>query len=518
MKRVLGITILSFTLALSLCAQESPSIDSTQAITREVELIPDSQVIATPAQMADTELVPDSSIIEQDMPYSTGIDSVYVSRLSAIVSPIEFPYNDKVRSLIEFYINRKPVLVSNMIGLSDYYFPIFEAELDAAGLPLELKYLPIIESALNPRAFSRAGASGLWQFMYSTGRLYGLKQTSYIDDRRDPIKSTKAAVRFLKDLYAIYGDWYMVIAAYNCGPGNVNKAISRSGGKRDYWEIYPYLPKETRGYAPAFIAAAYVMNYYKEHNIVPTVASIPLATDTLMISKPLHFDQIAYVTNISKETLRDLNPQYRIDIIPAEKASYALRIPFNTTNRFISYEDSIFAYNRQAFFPKDRLIVNPSEKSYSSAAPKGKTKLFYTIKSGDALGAIATWYNVSVHDLRGWNDIHGNNIKAGRKLVIFVPNNKAAYYQKVDSLSLEEKQAMVGKPVPVNAVATTQTTPFVPTEGSQFDYYVVRSGDNLWSIAKKYPGVSNTDLMKWNELTSSSKLNVGQKLKVYKKI
>lgn len=498
-------------------AQEAVVVaDSAVSVERQNEISLDTVTIATPPQITDTEFVPDTVIIEQPQPYSTGMDSIYVSRLSSIVSPIEFPYNDKVGSLINFYTGRKRTLVEGMLGLSVYYFPMFEAELDAAGLPLELKYLPIIESALNPRAFSRAGASGLWQFMYGTGKLYGLTQTSYVDDRRDPVKATRAAVHFLKDLYAIYGDWYLVIAAYNCGPGNVNKAIARSGGKRDYWEIYPYLPRETRGYAPAFIAAAYVMTFYKEHSLVPRMTSMPLATDTLTILKPLHFEQISRITNIPLETLRDLNPQYKRDIIPSEKKSFPLRVPFNATTLFIAHEDSIYNLNRQAYFPKDRLIVNPSDREYSSVTPKGKTKVFYTVQSGDALGAISCWYNVSVNDLRNWNDIHRNNIKVGRRLVVFVPNGKVAYYQRIDTLALADKQALVGKTVPV--VATKEVVPFTPAEGSPYDYYTVRNGDNLWSIAKRYPGVTNSDLMEWNSLSSSSKLNVGQKLKVYKKI
>lgn len=504
-------------LGITLFAQDvEKAIDSSLAIDTLMNET-DSTIIATPPQITDTEFVPDTVIADPASPYGTGIDSIYISRLAAIVSPIEFPYNDKVKSLINFYTGRKRELVEGMLGLSEYYFPMFEAELDAAGLPLELKYLPIIESALNPRAFSRAGASGLWQFMYGTGKLYGLTQTSYIDDRRDPEKSTKAAVRFLKDLYGIYGDWYLVIAAYNCGPGNVNKAIKRSGGKRDYWEIYPYLPKETRGYAPAFIAAAYVMNYYEEHGLQPRRSSLPLATDTLSISRPLHFEQISRITQVPIETLRDLNPQYKRDVIPAEKKPYGLRVPFLATNTFIAYEDSIYNLNRKVYFPNDRLVAMPAERGeYIGTTPKGKSKVYYTIQTGDALGTIATWYNVSANDLRYWNNVSGNKIRAGQKLVVFVPNNKLTHYQKVNSLTLEEKQALIGKPVPTTIAK--EVTPFTPTTGTPVDYYVVRRGDNLWSIAKKFPGVTNSDLMNWNALDSSSKLNVGQKLKIYKKI
>ncbi len=442
-------------------------------------------------------------------------DSVYIDRLQSIESPLEFPFNSKVKAYIELYTQKRRDLVSVMLGLSDYYFPMFEEALDAADLPQELKYLPIIESALNPRAFSRAGASGLWQFMYGTGKMYGLKVNSYIDERRDPLKSTQAAVSFLKDLYARYGNWYLVIAAYNCGPGNVNKAIYRSGGKKDFWKIYYRLPRETRGYVPAFIAAAYTMNYYKEHKILPKEADLPTATDTIMISELLHFEQISKVTGVSVDELRALNPQYRRDVIPAQKKTYALRLPEKRTESFITLQDSIFAYNRDKYFASNRLVVNPTESKYAPAAPKNKSKVYYTVKSGDAVGLIADWFDVYSSDLRYWNNIHRNLIKVGQKLVIYVPNNKVDHYKKINTMSYAQKQGLSGKKV-MASKSTATTTSTVNFDGD-FEVYVVRSGDNLWTISKKYPGVSNMDIMRANGITDASKINPGQKLKIPRK-
>ncbi len=441
-------------------------------------------------------------------------DSLYIQRLQNIESPLEFPFNSKVKAYIELYTQKRREQVQIMLGLSEYYFPMFEEALDAADLPLELKYLPIIESALNPRAFSRAGASGLWQFMYGTGKMYGLKVNSYIDDRRDPVKSTQAAVKYLKTLYAKYHDWYLVIAAYNCGPGNVDKAIYRSGGKRDFWQIYYRLPRETRGYVPAFIAAAYTMNYYQEHLITPKPSDIAIQTDTIMIPDLLHFNQVSKVTGISLEQLRQLNPQYRRDIVPSQKQSYALRIPSVSLESFITYEDSIFSCDREKYFASNRLVVNPSNSYSPPSIPKNKAKVYYTVKSGDAVGLIADWYDVYTNDLRYWNNIHRNIIRVGQKLVIYVPKDKVDYYSKINSLSYAEKQSRNGRTVSKTTSVSRQKTNNTSTESNDYVYYTVRSGDNLWTIAKKFPGVSNNDIMKLNQLTSSSKINPGQRLKI----
>ncbi|SMO52977.1 membrane-bound lytic murein transglycosylase D [Saccharicrinis carchari] len=524
MFRFLTIGAVAVLLTNTLGAQQTVIKDSLTVIADTLQQ--DSVVLDSDVEKGfftenlDTVKV-DAKVEEEIMPLSFPKDlpdSVYIQRLQAIESPLEFPFNKKVKAYIELYTQRKRGQVEVMLGLSDYYFPMFEEALDAANLPLELKYLPIIESALNPRAFSRAGASGLWQFMYGTGRMYGLKLDSYVDDRRDPLKSTQAAVKFLQDLYNIYGDWYLVIAAYNCGPGNVNKAIYRSGGKRDFWQIYYRLPRETRGYVPAFIAAAYTMNYYKEHRITPKPAKLNEATDTLMISDLLHFNQIAAVTGLSVEKLRALNPQYRRDIIPAKKNTYSLRLPFDATEKFIALEDSIFGYQREKYFVSNRLVVSP-ESSYNVpvSAPKNKAKVYYTVKSGDAVGLIAEWFNVYSSDLRYWNNIRRNLIKVGQKLVIYVPKDKVEHYKKINSMSYAQKQAGKGKTITASAASNKSQQNSSEFKANEYTYYTVRRGDNLWTIAKRYPGISNQNIMEFNNLTDASKIKPGQRLKIPRK-
>ena len=278
--------------------------------------------------------------------------SVYKERLSRIPSVIEMPYNDVVQKFIDKYSGQLRRSVSLMLGVQNFYMPIFEQALETYGLPLELKYLPVIESALNPRAISRVGATGLWQFMVGTAKDYGLEINSLVDDRRDPVKSSYAAARYLGDLYKIFGDWNLVIAAYNCGPANISKAIHRAGGEKDYWRIYPYLPRETRGYVPAFIAANYIMNYYCDHNICPMRTTLPAKTDTVMVSRDIHFEQISNVLNIDIDQLKELNPRYRRNIINGTSELAALRLPAALINQFIDNEEAIYAYNTEDLLSK----------------------------------------------------------------------------------------------------------------------------------------------------------------------
>ena len=338
-------------------------------------------------------------------------DSLYIDRLSRIPSIIEMPYNEAVKKSIEAYTNRLRNKVSYMLAAANFYMPIIEEALDAYDLPMDLKFLPLIESALNPQALSRRRASGLWQFILSTGKLYGLENNSLVDDRRDPVKSTWAAARHLKDLYNIYKDWNLVLAAYNCGPGNVNKAIRRANGATDYWSIYNYLPRETRGYVPAFIAANYVMNYYCEHGICPMESELPLATDTIQINQELHLQQVADVCNINIEQLRSLNPQYKRDIIPGNSKPYALRLPENQIGNFIEKQDSVFAYKTDKYQGKRKTVAVKDSPATNS---KGAT--YHRIRQGDTLGGIALKYGTTVKKLRQLNGIKGNNIRAGKRL------------------------------------------------------------------------------------------------------
>ena len=353
---------------------------------------------------------------------------VYIERLKRIPSVIELPYNDVVQKFIDRYSGRLRHSVSYMLGASNFFMPIFEEALETYGLPLELKYLPVIESALNPKAVSRVGATGLWQFMLTTGKQYGLNVNSLVDERRDPVKSSYAAAHYLSDLYKIYGDWNLVIAAYNCGPDNINKAIHRSKGVRDYWQIYPYLPKETRGYVPAFIAANYIMTYYCEHNICPMITRLPAKTDTIMVSKNVHLEQVASVCNIDLEQLRALNPSYRRDIVPGLTALSPLRLPQTEVGKFIDREDSVYNYRTDELFNKRALVVvnddQPMYSSKSSSSKKSRSRKrsssrggkTITIRQGQTLSEIAKKNHTTVAKLKRLNGIKGTNIRAGKKL------------------------------------------------------------------------------------------------------
>ena len=364
---------------------------------------------------------------------------VYIDRLKRLPNIMEMPYNEIVLKFIDRYTGRLRRSVSYMLGASNFYMPIFEDALMAYDVPLELKYLPVIESALNPKATSRVGAAGLWQFMPSTGKQYGLEINSLVDERRDPVKSSYAAARFLRDLYKIYGDWSLVIAAYNCGPENVRKAIQRSNGKADYWSIYPYLPRETKGYVPAFIAANYVMTYYCDHNICPMRTTLPAKTDTVTETRDVHLKQIADVCGVSLDELRALNPQYRRDIVNGNSKPSAIRLPISVVNSFISNEDSIYNYQADQLFTRRSLVevdesVQPrssySRKSYSSSSSTGRSKKgkrnrkkstrskSVTIKNGDTLSEIAARHHTTVKKLRKLNGISGSNIRAGKKIKV----------------------------------------------------------------------------------------------------
>ena len=355
------------------------------------------------------------------------------------------PYNEVVQKFIDRYSGKLRRSVSFMLGASNFYMPIFEEALEAYNLPLELKYLPVIESALNPKAVSRVGATGLWQFMLATGKRYGLEVNSLVDERRDPVKASYAAAHYLSDLYKIFDDWGLVIAAYNCGPSKVNQAIHRAKGSADYWSIYPYLPKETRGYVPAFIAANYIMNYYCEHNICPMVTELPAKTDTVVVNRDLHLEQIAQVLNINIEHLRNLNPEYRRDIVNGLNKPKTVRLPESLVGAFIDNEDSIYNFKTDELLLKRDVVdvkedtpsvgrnhsysrsrssySSRSRSSYSRKSKKSKKKKTtrsksVTIKNGDTLSEIAARNHTTVKKLRKLNGISGNTIRAGKKIKV----------------------------------------------------------------------------------------------------
>ena len=334
----------------------------------------------------------------------------YTHRLSRLPNVIDMPYNNVVQKYIDLYSGRLRGSVAVLLGLGNFYNPIFEEALESYQIPLELRYLPVIESALNPTAVSRAGAVGLWQFMIGTGKQYGLEVTSLIDERRDPIKASYAAARYLHDLYGIFGEWTLVIAGYNCGPNNIIKAIKRAGGAKDYWTIYPYLPAETRGYVPAFIAANYIMNYYCDHNICPVNTRLPMGTDTIQVSRNVRMERITELCNISGEELRALNPQYRTTLIPGDVHPCTLRMPTAAINAFIEAGDSIYVPLSET----QRSFEVPETSKGGKRGKRGGS--YVTVRGGDTLGAIARRNHTTVSKLQRLNGIRGSNIQAGQRI------------------------------------------------------------------------------------------------------
>ena len=434
----------------------------------------------------------DVSTLELDSLTSNIPDEVYIERLKKMNSFIPVQFNKAVKNAIIRYTERMPMATARIIGLSTYYMPQFEEIFDEYGLPKELKAMAVIESALNPRAVSRARAKGMWQFMYNTGKIYGLERTSYVDERYDPLTACRAAARLLKDSYMIFGDWSLAIASYNCGAGNVSKAIRRSGGKTDFWEIYDYLPRETRGYIPAFIAALYTLNYYPEHGIVPTQISLPAHVDTFHVDKNLHFQQISDIIGIPMETLRDLNPQYLHDIIPGTEHTYILNLPHQYTLAYVDLQDSIYRY-------KDSVFFNPvAVKKILETGGSDGQRVIHKVKNGETLSSIASKHHTTVANLKRWNGLKSNTIHVGQRLYIYGAAPKASGGSKSSSSSTTSTST--GK----------NTSP--ATTASNASYYTVKSGDTLGGIAKK-TGVSLNTLYKLNNLNSKSKIYPGMKIR-----
>jgi membrane-bound lytic murein transglycosylase D len=448
--------------------------------------------------------------------YEPAVIAERIAKLDAL-SPFKLVYNDEVKAYINMYAIRKRNLVSRMIGLSELYFPLFEEALARHKMPLELKYLAIVESALNPAARSRVGAQGLWQFMYGTAKLFKLNINSYIDERCDPIKSTEAACLYMKYLYSIYKDWSLVLAAYNSGPGNVNKAIRRSGGKTNYWDLRPFLPKETAGYVPAFIAAVYVMNHAKEHNLYPIMPRAVFSEiDTVHIRKRLTFSQLSNVLDMPVDDIEFLNPTYLLGVIPETGSYNVLTLPKSKIPVFINNEQTIYAY-------RTKETVRDSLLNITKALPVASKT--HVVRSGESISSIARKYGVTVNELKKWNKLSSGKLKRGQRLKVSAPfkakveevtqqNAPEQSSSATNETSAQETENSGGSTSEGDKPKTSPKTSKEPSSG--VSYYKVRPGDTLWKIATSH-GMTLDEIRKLNGFGSKSKLQVGQKVKVKKK-
>lgn len=426
--------------------------------------------------------------IDLDTLVSNVPDSVYIQRLANMSSFIPVQFNRYVKNSIILYTERLPS-TPRILGLYSYYGPIMEEILDEYNLPKELVCMAIIESAFNPTAVSRARAKGMWQFMYGTAKLYGLTMTSFVDERLDPVASCRAAARYLRDSYMVFGDWSLAIASYNCGTGNVNKAIRRSGGKTDFWSVYEYLPRETRGYFPAFIAALYTLKYYREHGITPAPISLPAHVDTFHVNKMLHFKQVSDVIGLPVEELRNINPQYVHDIVPGTEREYILNIPHNYTNAFTDKEAEIYAYQDSIFF--NPVTINKIKETGGGSDGR---RVVHKVKSGESIGAIARRYHTTTANIKKWNGLKSNTIRVGQKLYIYG--------------SAKVGDTSSGK-------SSSSTKPKSANTKDGYVTYKIKKGDTLSKVAKAN-GVSLSTLYKLNNMNAKSKIYPGMTIRIKK--
>lgn len=468
-------------------AESDPVIDALDSLATSVYYRKD------PFE-ADSSYLKESGILKDSLPSYP--DSLYAERLRSIDerTPLDLEYNSVVQAFIELYANKRRDLTSRVLGLKEIYFPMIEQKLDKHALPLELKHLAIVESALNPNARSPAGASGLWQFMYRTGKLYGLEVGSYVDERRDPVRSTEAACDYFEFLYSIYEDWNLVLAAYNAGPGTVNRAMRRAGGEKDYWEIRPYLPRETRGYVPAFIAVNYIMDHYKAHGLVPVDPAFRyFEFDTVHVSKPVTFDQLSMALDIPDDTLKMLNPVYRRNEVPATEDQKVLRLPRKMIGTFLANEDSIHS---MAESPVD-------EDGYVT---KEITEI-HRVRRGEYLGAIAEQHGVRISQIRAWNKLRGSRIHPGQRLTI----HKTIRRKVADGKDEAKKEAEAKEDEKEQEENASETAKNDNTD-TKHRYHTVQRGDTLWDIARKYGGVTMETLRSLNEAREIDQLRPGQRI------
>lgn len=527
MKKLLAILILAGSAVSAVAAPTVLSIK--ESITDDAIVYPYSFETDTEA-LRNNWYLKNFAVLDTDVQLKNDVPTSkedYIERLQALPTIIEMPYNDVVRSYINMYTGKRRGLVEQMLGLSIYYMPFFEQALEKEGMPLELKYLPVIESALNPDAVSPAGAAGLWQFMIGTAKDMGLTVNSLVDERRDPIRSSEAAARYLKQLYKAYGDWSLAIASYNCGPGSVNRALRRAGGgKKDFWDIYYYLPSETRGYVPAFIAANYVMNYYEDHNIGKALSKRPVVTDTVMVKQDIYFEQISEVLGIPIEELKILNPQYRKNIIPGNTRPYALTLPSKQCYAYISSEDSI--KNHKADVYRHRSEVNISDASDGYTTVEKRVTKSHRVRSRETISQVARKYGVTTSQIKKWNGLRSNKLKKNQVLKIYVTQRVKVPVENNDrnkpttptAPTTPEPDSSTTTAQPDNSStevdeSTTDETEVVepkPEKTVAVKYHKVRRGETLGSIARRY-GISVSQLKRWNGLRSNT-AKVGTTLKV----
>ena len=435
-------------------------------------------------------------------------DSIMIDRLNKISTTIRLGYNETVKRNIELYVDKRKRSSSALLGLAQYYFPWMQEIFDKYGVPEELIYLTIIESSLNPYAVSRAGATGIWQFMYTTGKMYGLEVNTFIDDRRDPYKATDAAARHLRDLYNIFDDWGLAISAYNCGSGNVRKAISRAGGgKHDFWSLSKYLPRETQNYFPAFIGALYMMKYHNLYGITPAKIAIPSAVDTVMITKELHLEQVAQALQLEMNEVKILNPQYKRDVIPAYSQSYPLRLKSPDIMRYIEMKDSIHNYMYDNFF----IPIKVYENMFTGKTdPNVKTQnVYHYVKKGETLSTIANKYNLSVYELKKMNRLSSNSIQVKQRLLVGYKSVATPASTPKPEVEKEpaQNESQVKTDTVVKSEQSAENQPVAP------DYYVVKKGDTFYGIAQKL-NTTPKRLAEYNDIKNMNVLSVGQRLKI----
>lgn len=488
--------------------------------TESFNLGPDSKdSISLWSAIAQIESIKSEEVDLDSVKLSSAVsDDVYLERIKNMNNIFALPYNDIVRNYVILYSEKRKSWMPTTLGLCSYYFPIFQETFNRYGIPEELAALAMVESNLNPVAVSKAGARGMWQFMYAAAKSYGLRIDSYVDERLDILKASDAAARYLLDAYKRFGDWSLAISSYNCGSGNINRAIARSGGSTNYWDIYNYLPKETRGYVPAFVGALYITKYYKEHGMNPQPCALPEKVDTFVIRKKLHYIQLHDVVGVPIEELRLLNPQYVHDIIPGNDRPYVLRLPRKYCPRYVEMEDSVWKYKADSLF--NPVVIKQIESS--SAMYAGQGKITYKVRSGDTLGAIAKKYHTTVTNLKKWNGLKSTNIGIGQRLYIYtgtpskvatptspkpVDPPKASPKMVEQTASPKSSENAAPKMEAADTLAKPDTTYSAisgedlsesATSRDSLRTYIVRKGDTLYGIARQFPGVSIADILARN--------------------